>query len=112
MIEQLKIAPGKPGFFIFEGDVYDLRVLQQRVKCYKWKEFRFLSQFPTSSPSSPSPTLPFPPIEYLHQKWKEQEAKNDGLVQSVIDKAHFVDMLLSLQVPKHEVDLLLKYLPQ
>jgi hypothetical protein len=105
------IAPGRPGFLGMEGDVSDLRVLASRLKCVRWREMRFLASFASSPSASFSPLLPSPPFEFLHPKWVALEAQGNGLVESTVDKESFVEMLSKREIPKNEIDQLLKYLP-
>jgi hypothetical protein len=92
-----------------EGDINNLKVLEQRCKCCKWAEFRFLSHFSKLPSSSFSPLLPSP-FEFLHPKWANMEKKGGELVKSKVEKAEFVQMLQGYKVPQEEIDLLLKYL--
>jgi hypothetical protein len=104
-----QIAPGKPGFLGMEGDTNNLKVLELRIKCVKWREFRFLSHYAKGPSHSFSPALP-PPFEFLHPKWAEMENNGDGLVESVVEKTEFVQMLQGNRVPQEEIDMLIKNL--
>ena len=93
-----------------EGDINNLKTLEKRCRSFKWREFRFLSLSSKTPSSSFSPLLSSPPIEFLHPKWVEMERRGEELVESVVEKAEFVQMLQGRGVPQEEIDLLLKYL--
>lgn len=105
------VVPGKkPGFLCLEGDTNDLVVLENRAKCFRWKEFKFMAQFgkqPTNSFVSCFGSL----IEYVEPKWAELQKTETKLVEIVNDPHLFLETLREAAVPKAEVDIVAKYFP-